>query len=591
MQILTFISGTFRKTQNLRILIVVAIFFVLASFSRYHGSLEFSIDEDGQVQSVPHGAGVNNVHFTHHMATYNPKHIKPWTEGDTAALRTPDGQKVVEALTGSPFQPPSAENKHEKTLLKDDHFLTLTKRFRIYRSLWRHLQGYYTQLAAEHRQEEFFSAPPAEVAPAVEFLQRLEQSNFPWILKHHKSSYNLYDEFKDNGRGIVMCVGDYHNKFARTAIKALREVVKTKLPIEIYYTGPTDLSPENRAWFEKFENVKTIDVTTLVDNEMLSLTGWAAKPFAMLVSSFSEVILMDSDVYYMEDPAVMFEDKGYKQTGTMYFYDRVLFPGYQGEKKKWMESFLPTMSNHPAKTRWFHNKGDHEMESGVVVFNKRQHFVGLLAICKLNDFHEREQITYIKTWGDKESFWIAMEMVQERYSFIRYYGGVIGDVGDAIPYTEVLPKEELDRYNQGEKLIATNPKNRDTGEITHRGKPNMDRICGNLVHFDYKGDPLWWNSGVVRNKFTPTSPYLKYSAYMKNEDGDWDFENSCLVQKNPGAIMEVNWEMRKLAFEVLKADREVALEFNDNSLKEILDIPKLLRSDGPKGGNGNNEAV
>jgi hypothetical protein len=231
------------------------------------------------------------------------------------------------------------------------------------------------------------------------------------------------------------------------------------------------------------------------------------------------------------------------------------------------------------------------MESGVVVINKKDHFVGLLAICKLNDLYERKQVTYQKTWGDKETFWIALEMVQERYSFIRYGGGVIGNVGDAIPYWQVLPKEEIDRYNQGEDLVATNPKDTKTGEVTHRDKPNKDRVCGNMLHFDHKGQPLWWNSGVVRNKFVKDSPYLKYTAYMRDEEGSWHFDSTCLVQKNPSAIMEVDWEQRKLAFEVLKVDRAVALEYNNPNVKDVLDIPILQRSEGAKGGNGNKEAV
>ncbi|KAF9549848.1 hypothetical protein EC957_002418 [Mortierella hygrophila] len=582
MQILSFFSGVLRKPQNLRILIVLTIFFILASFSRYHGSVELSIDEDGQVQSMPQRD--SNVHFTHHIATYNQNDIKPWTHGDSAALRSVEGQKVVEYLTASPYQADS-------TTLKSDHFLTLTKRFRIYRSLWKYLQGYYDSSVAERRQEEFFSAPPKEIAADVDFLQRLEQASFPWIERDHKTSYALYNKVKNGGRGIVMCVGDHHAKYARTAIKALREVVKTKLPIEIFYTGPIDLSPENRAWFESIENVKTIDVTTLVNNELLIIQGWSAKPFATLVSSFSEVILMDSDVYYTIDPELLFEDDGYKETGTLYFYDRTLFPGSGGDKKAWMESFLPTMSNHPAKTRWFRLKGEHEMESGVVVFNKKDHFLGLLAICKLNDLHERVQVTYLKTWGDKESFWIGLEMIQEPYSFIRFGGGIIGNVGDAIPYKDVLPKDEIDRYNQGEDLVATNPINPQTGATRHVEQPNRDRICGNLLHFDPKGQPLWWNSGVVRNKFVRNSPYLKYAAFMRDEDGNWDFDQTCLIQKNPGAIMEVDWEQRKLAFEVLKVDREVALEYNNPGIKDVLDIPKLLRADGAKGGRGNNEAV
>ncbi|KAF9943765.1 hypothetical protein BGZ65_000334, partial [Modicella reniformis] len=97
--------------------------------------------------------------------------------------------------------------------------------------------------------------------------------------------------------------------------------------------------------------------------------------------------------------------------------------------------------------------------------------------------------------------------------------GVIGNVGDAIPYKDNLPQEEVDRYLNGEILTKTHRKG-------HATKVNMDRVCGNQLHFDDKGKPLWWNSGVVRDKFTYQSPYLMYTAYMKNEDGDWNFDDS-----------------------------------------------------------------
>ncbi|KAF9898195.1 hypothetical protein BX616_004358 [Lobosporangium transversale] len=591
MQIGSAIPSSLRRAQALRIIAILAVFFVLASVSRYHGSFDFSIDEDGQVQSVPHEGAEHDIYYTHHIATFDPKDIKPWTKGDTAALRTPEGQRVVQYLTESPFQPPSAENENKNWILKDNHFLTLTKRLRVFRALWHAMKAYYDQLSQEGQQDQFYNAPPSEIAPAIEFLQKLEQATFPWVLSRHKTTFDLFQTYKDGGRGIVMCVGNYHAKFARTAIKVLREVVNSTLPVEIYYTGHYDLTPENRAWFEKYENVRTIDITTVIDNELIRLGGWAIKPFALLISKFSEVILMDSDAYFLEPPEVLFEDGGYKEVGTVFFYDRTLFPGAGGDKKVWMESFLPSMSNHPSKTRWFNRQGDHEMESGVVVLDKTRHFLGLLAICKINDLHERDQVTYRKTWGDKESFWIALEMIQERYSFIRYRGGVIGNVGDAIPYKKVLPQEEIDRYLQGESLTVTNPIDPQTNQQTRRDGVNMDRVCGNQLHFNYRGQPLWWNSGVVRDKFTSKSPYLKYTAYMKDEDGAWDFGDSCIVQKNPGAIMEVEWSQRQIAFKVIQADREVALEYNQPDFKEILEIPKLIKSEGAKGGNGNSEAV
>src|SRR5690606_12407871 len=126
--------------------------------------------------------------------------------------------------------------------------------------------------------------------------------------------------FKDGGRGIVMCVGNYHAKFAMASIKSIRAVHRSTLPIEIYYTGEQDLDKSFRDWFERLDNVKTIDLTTKVNNSLIKIEGWTAKPFAMMVSRFEEVLLMDSDAYFFRDPETLFKDPGYINTGALFFY-------------------------------------------------------------------------------------------------------------------------------------------------------------------------------------------------------------------------------------------------------------------------------
>ncbi|GJJ72902.1 hypothetical protein EMPS_05260 [Entomortierella parvispora] len=617
MQPVAIFSATIRKTQTLRIILIIVIFFLLASVSRYQGSFEYSIDEDGQVQSVPSEASEHNVHYTHHIATYDPKDLKDWTKGDTEALRTIAGQNIVKSLTGTKFKRLSPEERgrieldpslddnkrfHALSPLKDDHFLTLTKRLRVFRALWQHLQSYHAGLEVIEEDEEsvngrhFYEGPPSDLAPAIDLLQKIEQTTFPWLLKRYETTFDLFEETKGGGRGIVMSVGNWHAKYARTTVKHLREVLGCTLPIEIYYSGAHDLVEEHRNWFERIENVRTIDLTTLIDNELLRLGGWAAKPFMMLMTRFEEVMMLDSDAAFFQDPEVLFDDDGYKEVGTVFFYDRTVFPGAGGDKKQWMESFLPTMSNHPAKSRWFRSKGDHEMESGVVVLDKGRHFLGMLAICAINDYYEREQVTYVRTWGDKETFWIALEMIQERYSFLRYGGGVLGNWGDMISFwNENLPADEIELYNKGETQTTVHPINIKDGK--QRTKTvSFDRVCGNLAHFDYRGKPLWWNSGLVVNKYMANSPYLKYNAYMRDEDGIWNFDTNCMVQQNPGAVMELDWEQRQAAFELLKVDRAVAVEIVEversfPNYKEIVTIPALIRTEAPKGGHGNNQAV
>ncbi|KAF8939668.1 mannosyltransferase putative-domain-containing protein [Dissophora ornata] len=600
MSVFAVLTSSLRKGQNLRIIAIVFIFFFFASISQYQGSFEFSIDEDGQVQSVPSEAGHQDIYYTHHIATYNPADIRPWSKGDTRALTTAEGQKLTQFLTApSLFKSTSALPGEEQL---DNSFLLLTKRLRVFKSLWHSLKQYYDQLEDEDQQDQFYVHPPADIAPAIELFQKMERSLFPWILKNHGTSYDLYQQsaMPDSttetsrttrgrgakNRGIVMCVGDKHSIYARSTVKVLREVLGSRLPIEIFYAGDKDLSKANQEWFAQFEDLSVIDITTKLDQDLLQISGPIIKPFAMLVSRFQEVILMDSDAYFLQDPAILFEDGGYNEVGTVFFYDRTVPNKAAGvNKRAWLDSFLPSVSNHPSKTRWFRSKGDQDQDSGVVVLDKKRHFIGLLAICKMNDVPERNQATYRATWGEKESFWIGMEMIQERYSFIRFGGGVIGDLGDAVPYKK---DDESLVIKGGNGLYSSSvPPPSRSGSLSVR----MDRVCGNQLHFNYKGQPLWWNSGLVRDKAAENSPYLRYTAWMRDEHGVWDIEQSCLVQSFHGALMEVEWNQRQTAFEMLRVDQTVAQELNQPQVKSILSIPRLVKTEGAKGGKGNNEAV
>ncbi|KAF9969642.1 hypothetical protein BGZ73_007930 [Actinomortierella ambigua] len=541
-----------RRGHVIKIGMAVAALFFLASVSRFKGRDRVAVNEYGDIETANGADTSYEVSKKYHVAWYDPKTLHPpWTEADSNLLRTKLGKQVTDEVlrvnTIHRVDPVQSKQEEDKEDFYPPDFLALTKRLRIHKALMRYLQPYYASLESQGRKEEFYTGPSSpEIAPALDLFRRIEQVTFPWITSMYPSTFHLEGTFRKGGRGIVMCVGNYHVIFARSAVKILREVIKTTLPIEIYYMGEGDLSLDHRQWFEKFDNVKTIDILTKLDDKFSKLGGWAIKPFAILLSSFDEVLSMDADATFFEDPRVLFEDAAYQETGTLYFYDRTLFAGIDGPRE-WMRSFLPTMSNHPAKTRWFQLTGAHEQESGVVMIDKRMHYSGLLAICKMNDRREREHVTYRQSWGDKETFWIGMEMVQEPYAFTPFYGGVIGDFGDA-----------------GEK----------------------DRICGNQLHFMADRRPIWWNGGLMRDKYADNKRYLKYQGYLYDEDGPWDFHTSCITPRRKDAIREMPWKQRQKIFEYLKVDRAVAAEMQ-NFYKPVLDIPPLVQSDGAHGGKGN----
>lgn len=131
--------------------------------------------------------------------------------------------------------------------------------------------------------------------------------------------------------------------------------------------------------------------------------GWAIKVFTILASAFQEVIICDADVVFLQDPEVLFEDPGYNRTGTLFFRDREIFPG-DGNVHEWwagiMEGRKP--SEQLMSSRWYTEQASREeMESGVVVINKKRREValGLVFTGYLNIKAVREPVTYAQTYG------------------------------------------------------------------------------------------------------------------------------------------------------------------------------------------------
>ncbi|KAF9138838.1 hypothetical protein BGX30_008666 [Mortierella sp. GBA39] len=404
------------------------------------------------------------------------------------------------------------------------NFAELARAEKLYKSLWNHVHPIYQKLAGRNdRDKEKALIQLTKTHPEIDFLLRLEKRLFPWVQYARQSSFSLHSTFK--GRGLVFCAGNNQFEFVVTSIQAVRSRLKSTLPIQVFHMGDGDMSPARQDYLRQMAaDVEIIDVTKILDNDYMRLGGWSIKPFAMLASSFEEVMFVDADAYFLQDPAVLFQDPGYLATGALFFYDRTLFPGWT-VGSDWLKSITPILSSFPRISRMFRLKSAHEQESGVVLINKKTRFLGLMGTCKMNGKWERDLVSYKIFHGDKETFWVGFEMIQEPYVFMRNYGGVIG---------ELRPDNE-------------------------------NSVCGAQLHQDYRGRPLWWNGGLYRNKNAGVNRYLQFDYWMTGggdqkhrerdtddpvalkkilnelglsskdqipkepKDADWDFGESCLA--------------------------------------------------------------
>jgi alpha 1,3-mannosyltransferase len=213
------------------------------------------------------------------------------------------------------------------------------------------------------------------------FLADFTNLLFPWYYPFYPDLLALKASFARGGRGMVLTGGDNQARFMLTTIASFRKL-GCKLPIEVMYLGPTDLSDDYRADLEAIPGVVTRDIAAMVNDKGWELKGWAAKPFAILLSSFREVIFVDADSMFFSNPEEMFDDPGYKKTGALFFKDRLVMPE---NKKEWLQKILPRpFSRNVRQSRFWKGESGHMQDSGVVLVDKWRHFVAMLLVTLMN---------------------------------------------------------------------------------------------------------------------------------------------------------------------------------------------------------------
>jgi ADP-heptose:LPS heptosyltransferase len=199
------------------------------------------------------------------------------------------------------------------------------------------------------------------------------------------------------GRGIVICGGGI--KFfpcVWVCINMLRKLGST-LPIELWHLGPGELTPRMKSLVEGL-HVVTVDACEVRKRfPVRKLGGWELKSYAILHSRFREVLLLDADNVPVRDPEYLFETPEYRAAGAVFWPD---FGQLAKTQIIWDNCGL----KRPAGP---------EFESGQIMVDKRACWKALsLAMW----FNENSDFYYEHLHGDKETFHLAFEKLQQPYA-------------------------------------------------------------------------------------------------------------------------------------------------------------------------------
>ncbi|RGP67537.1 alpha-1,3-mannosyltransferase mnt3 [Fusarium longipes] len=329
--------------------------------------------------------------------------------------------------------------------------------------------------------------------------EHVSQQLFPFLQNSTRNPESvtpladLRKSYEPGSKGIIIAVGGGEEsiRFASHLIVSLRQVVHSKLPIQIAYAGDKDLSPVDRRRIQSLRgatDIEFLDVLSVFNDTTLKLqgAGWAIKPFALLASKFEKAILIDADAVFMQKPERMFDHAPFVNKGAYLFHDRLLWRFRFPERQAWWRDQIKEPSDELKKSKVWLERYSEECDSGVVVVDKSKVpiFVGLLHVAWQNTYAVRDEVTYKLGHGDKESWWMGFELSGAPYEFEAHYGSVIG-WGDS-------PRVQ-----------------------------DVTMVCSMVIaHLDTNDRLLWYNGGLLENKKQDLDHYRLPSYWMK--DGVWE---------------------------------------------------------------------
>jgi len=204
------------------------------------------------------------------------------------------------------------------------------------------------------------------------------------------------------GKGIVICAGLVtYMTCAWVNISILRKH-GCILPIEVWYSG-NELTEEVISAFETLG----VKCKNCQDYTTLDIENFAMKPFAILHSSFKEILFLDADNNCLTDPSYLFDHEHYQSTGAIFWPD-----------------FWTTDKNNPIwKVVASEDFDSIEQESGQILINKEKCWkeINLCMYFNINKEHY-----YSMLLGDKDTFKFAWIALRSPYYMIPTHVGGCG---------------------------------------------------------------------------------------------------------------------------------------------------------------------
>lgn len=367
--------------------------------------------------------------------------------------------------------------------------------------------------------------------------------------KFATSLYRLTQDAIKEKRGIVLPLFDGISTLGISLIQELR-ALGVQLPVEVPHCG--DLKPKVRDLImRKDPLVRVYDVCDLAARARTEqgrplfcknlltchrkFRSFDIKLIAMAFSAYEEIMLLDADTLFFKDPTALWELDRYKNTGTLFFHDRIscettflaeLVSSTSSVTKfhrfmaqfdaspyraldaipQWHASSGPaasararrspialpfTPSDFLLTSHTWNRRAGHQMDSSLVLWNKLRQ---PRATTILASFASLNGAGRPPSYGDKELFFISCELAETAYAFADFGVGSIGS------------DRKDDTLSAGKSILCGDaihyfPEASDAALGSPEGAPTLYINSDNIVNWNVRQDSLY------RSKARPAEYY------------------------------------------------------------------------------------
>ncbi|KAL5343146.1 mannosyltransferase putative-domain-containing protein [Aspergillus crustosus] len=252
-----------------------------------------------------------------------------------------------------------------------------------------------------------FNATSTETRPDLTFM---EENSVTVMLNAHAQFLEaiadtklLHPVHSPNSRGLVSSAGGQYFPVFVATLRMLRRTGST-LPVEVFMKDASEYEKNVCEDVLPKLNARCFILSDVVGKDFIE--HFQLKVFAILLSSFDEVVWMDADCFPLHEPELLLDSDVFKSTGM------VTWPDF------WQSSVSPLyfrISGQPETPM----NGRQTTEAGVLLVSKKTHLRTLFLAAYYNYYGPSHYFRLLSQGGpgegDKETFLQAASAVNEPF--------------------------------------------------------------------------------------------------------------------------------------------------------------------------------